>query len=192
MHAVDLDAADSPEVMVAAMGRGRDLLGGLDLVCVCLGRLDPAGAPTPAGVADVVRVGFLAPAVTALAAADILAAQGHGHLVVLSSLTAAVPRPALLAYGAAKAGLDAFSVGLADRLRGSGVSVLVVRPAQVRTRMSAHLPNRPLTVDADDVARAVRRAITDGRRVAWVPATGRVAAAVLGLLPRAILRRLPA
>ena len=192
VHTVALDAADSAAELAAAVRTGDELLGGADVICLALGRLDPPGPLTPEAVADVMQVGLLAPAILASAAADLLAARSGGHLVVLSSLTATAPRPALLAYGAAKAGLDAFALGLGDRLRASGASVLVVRPAQVRTRMSAHLPDRPLTVDPVDVARAVARGLREGRRIVWVPLAGRAAAGVLARLPRAVLRRLPA
>ena len=40
-------------------------------------------------------------------------------------------------YGASKAGLDAFCQGLAEALRGSGASLMIVRPGWVATRMTA-------------------------------------------------------
>ena len=61
-----------------------------------------------------------------------LRAQGHGVLVVLSSVAAERPRQSNFVYGAAKAGLDALCRRLAEDLRGTGVSVLVVRPGFVR------------------------------------------------------------
>ena len=64
-------------------------------------------------------------------------AQGHGTIVVLSSVAAIRPRKANFVYGAAKAGLDAFGRGLADSLHGTGVDVLLVRPGFVIGRMTA-------------------------------------------------------
>ena len=51
------------------------------------------------------------------------------YCVVLSSVAGERPRRANFVYGSTKAGLDAFATGLGDDLHGSGVSVLVVRPA---------------------------------------------------------------
>ena len=120
-----------------------------------------------------------------------LAVQGHGVLVVLSSVAGRQARRANYVYGAAKAGLDLAALGLGDQLHGEGVQVLVVRPGFVRTRMTAGLPVPPLAVDADAVARAVVAGIRSRRTVVYVPSAFRVVAAVLAGLPRGVLRRLP-
>ena len=68
-----------------------------------------------------------------------LQTQGHGSLVVLSSVAGERARRANFIYGSSKAGLDAFAQGLGDALHGTGVHVMVVRPGFVRTRMTAGL-----------------------------------------------------
>ena len=55
-------------------------------------------------------------------------AQGHGTLVVLSSVAGERVRRANFIYGSSKAGLDGFAQGLGDALAGSGAGVLIVRP----------------------------------------------------------------
>ena len=73
-----------------------------------------------------------------LAAARRLRQQGHGALVVLSSVAGERARRSNFVYGSTKAGLRlAFYQGLADSLVGSGASVLVVRPGFVHSRMTA-------------------------------------------------------
>jgi decaprenylphospho-beta-D-erythro-pentofuranosid-2-ulose 2-reductase len=74
-----------------------------------------------------------------VAFAGILRAQGHGRMVVLSSVAGVRVRRANFVYGSAKAGLDAFATGLGESLRGSGASVMVVRPGWVATKMTAGL-----------------------------------------------------
>ena len=56
-----------------------------------------------------------------LAVAARLRHQGHGRLVVLSSVAGIRARRANFIYGSSKAGLDAFCQGLGDSLDGSGV-----------------------------------------------------------------------
>ena len=81
--------------------------------------------------------------------------------------------------------------GWATGLRGSGVRVLVVRPGFVRTRMSAGLPEPPFACTADDVGRAVAKALRTGQETVWVPAVLRVVMSGLRHTPRWLFRRLP-
>ena len=158
--------------------------GDVDLVLVATGILE--GDP-----AELMRTNA-AGAVSCLAATvPHLQAQGHGTIVVLSSIAAVRVRPANYAYGASKAALDAFATGLADVLRGTGVDLLLVRPGFVRTRMTAHLPDAPLAVDADAVAEAIVTGLRDRATVVYVPRTLRAVALVLRVLPQALVRRLP-
>jgi decaprenylphospho-beta-D-erythro-pentofuranosid-2-ulose 2-reductase len=144
--------------------------------------------PVLAGHAGVVNY---AGAVSAgLAVAQQLRAQGRGHLVVLSSVAGQRARRDNFVYGSAKAGLDAFATGLSEALRGSGARVLIVRPGFVRTKMTAHMPDGPFPVDADDVAAAIERALDRGATVVWVPGMLRWLFFVLRLLPQPLFRLL--
>ncbi len=87
------------------------------------------------------------------AAAGRLRSQGQGRIVVLSSVAGVRVRRANFLYGASKAGLDAFTRGLAEATRGSGVRVQVVRPGFVRTKMTVGLRPAPFAASPEDVAR---------------------------------------
>jgi decaprenylphospho-beta-D-erythro-pentofuranosid-2-ulose 2-reductase len=115
--------------------------------------------------------------------------QGHGILVVLSSVAAERPRRSNFVYGASKAGLDWFVQGLQYRLTGTGVRAVLVRPGFVRTKMTAGLAPKPLTVGPDEVAQAISSAIASDAEIVWVPGTLRWVMTVLRHLPRSILRR---
>ena len=176
-----------------AVGSAFERLGGADLVVVAVGRLgERGGIPDELGDAvEVLRVNVVVAGALLLAAARHLRDQGHGTLIVLSSVAGERVRPANLVYGAAKAGLDALARGLADALHGDGVGVLIVRPGFVRTRMTSGLRPPPLATDADAVARAVHRGLERGDDIVWTPAVLRPIMLAMRLLPRAILRRLP-
>ena len=79
-------------------------------------------------------------------------AQGFGQIIAMSSVAGERVRRSNFVYGSTKAGLDGFYLGLGEALKPSGVRVLVIRPGQVRTRMSAHIKEAPLTVDKEYVA----------------------------------------
>lgn len=118
-------------------------------------------------------------------------AQGHGVVVVLSSVAAELPRRSNFAYGASKAAMDSFFLGLDEALRPGGGRVLVVRPGFVRSRMTEGLKAAPLAVAPGDVADAVHAGLASGRRIVWVPAQMRWVMSVLRHLPHAVRRRLP-
>jgi decaprenylphospho-beta-D-erythro-pentofuranosid-2-ulose 2-reductase len=120
-----------------------------------------------------------------------LRAQGHGVLVVLSSVAGQRARRSNFVYGSTKAGLDAFAQGLGDAMHGSGARVLVVRPGFVRTRMTKGLAEAPMTIDPQDVAAVIVTALRKGRETVYAPGPLRFVMAGLKSLPRPVFRRLP-
>lgn len=167
--------------------------GDVDLAVVAFGILgEQERAESDADHAvEIATVGYTAAVSVGVPLSQALRRQGHGALVVLSSVAAERPRRSNFVYGSAKAGLDAFATGLGDALRGSGVHVLVVRPGFVRTRMTAHLPPAPLSTTPEAVATAVLDGLRRRKETVWVPAALRVVMSVLRHLPRAVFRRLP-
>ena len=117
--------------------------------------------------------------------------QGHGSLVVISSVAGDRARRSNYVYGSTKAGLDAFAQGLGDALQGSGAHVMVVRPGMVRTRMSAGLPEAPMTTDAPDVAKAIIIGLRKGKHTIYAPGNLRYLMGVVKTVPRPIFRKLP-
>ena len=187
---LDADAPDTHEDVIARVfERG----GGFDTVVLAVGVLGgQEGLDAQRSVAqDVMRVNFVGAGSLLLASLGALRRQGHGTLVVLSSVAAERARASNAIYGAAKAGLDALAQGLADSLSGTGVRVLVVRPGFVRTRMTASLKPAPFATSAEAVAEAVIRALDGRQHTIWVPQVLRYVFAVLRHLPRPMYRRLP-
>jgi decaprenylphospho-beta-D-erythro-pentofuranosid-2-ulose 2-reductase len=160
-------AADLLLAAEAAVGR-------LDLVVVAVGVLQtrgPADLPIVAepDLATLLQTNLVGPALIANEAARLLSDQQHGRLVVVTSASAARPRGQILGYSVAKQALDSFVRGLDRRTRPHGVRCLVVRPGQVRTRMTAGLPDAPLTTGPERVGLRVRRALTRRSAVVWSP-----------------------
>lgn len=187
-----LDAADSGSIE-PAIGAAFDRLGGVDVAVLAVGVLGAqAGLDAdPDEAARVLEVNLAGCGALMLATLRRLRAQGHGSLIVLSSVAAERPRASNAVYGAAKAGLDALAQGLSDALARSGVEVIVVRPGFVRTKMTAGLKPPPFATSAEAVAAAAVGALGNGSRTVWVPRVLRPLFAVLRILPRALWRRLP-
>ncbi|HVM65450.1 MAG TPA: SDR family NAD(P)-dependent oxidoreductase, partial [Acidimicrobiales bacterium] len=164
--------------------------GDLDVVVLAFGVLgDQAEFDAhPEAAVEAARVNYVGAVSAGLIVADRLRRQGHGTLVVLSSVAAERPRRANFVYGSTKAGLDAFAQGLADALEGTGAAVLVVRPGFVHTRMTAGMAPQPLSTTPDVVAEQVRRGLERRATTVWAPAPLRWVFAVLRHLPRPIWR----
>lgn len=191
VDAVPFDADDTgshPQAIADAFDRS----GPFDMVLVAFGLL---GEPETSAehhdqAVAVVRTNMLGAVSAIVPAAAHLRAQGHGWLVVLSSLGAERPRASNAVYAAAKAGLDGFATALGDRLAGSGVRVMVVRPGFVHTKMTAGRPVLPMAASADDVAAAIVDGLRRGAETVWVPRRGRWAMLAARALPRAAFRRM--
>ena len=188
--AFDAAATDSHAALV------RDLVdrhGDLDVVVVAFGQLVEQDEldDDPAGAAALVHVNYTGAVSISLAIAAQFRRQGHGRLVVLSSVAGERVRKANYVYGSSKAGLDGFAQGLGDALAGCGASVLVVRPGFVHSRMTQGLKAAPFATTPGAVAKATAAALRRGRRTVWVPATLRPVFTVLRHLPGAVWRRLP-
>jgi decaprenylphospho-beta-D-erythro-pentofuranosid-2-ulose 2-reductase len=191
VSAIDFDAA-STDTHEALLGEAFSA-GDLDVVLLAFGVLgDQQGFEDDPDLAvEAAQVNYVGGVSVCLRAARHLRAQGHGTLVVLSSVAGERARRSNFVYGSTKAGLDSLASGLADALNGSGAHVLVVRPGFVRTGMTAHLAPAPLSVTAEDVADAVVGGLRRGSTVVYVPAAMRVVMSGLRHLPRTVFRRLP-
>jgi decaprenylphospho-beta-D-erythro-pentofuranosid-2-ulose 2-reductase len=118
-------------------------------------------------------------------------AQGYGQIIAMSTVAGELVRRSNFVYGSTKAGLDGFYRLLGEALAPFGPKVLVVRPGQVRTRMSAHVKEAPLTVDKEQLAVEVVDAARKGQKLIWVPAPFRFVMMVLKHVPGPIFRLLP-
>ncbi len=187
-------SASEPELAGDAVAAALEAAGGpVDLVVVAVGALGDQSRDEddPAGTLDTITTTYTWPVVALSALRGPMVAQGTGRIVVLSSAAGARVRRANYLYGGAKAGLDATCIGLAESLRGTGASLQVVRPGFVRTKMTAGMPEAPLTTDVDAVVDVVVAGLRTDRMVLWSPPVLRYAFFVLRLVPQALWRRLP-
>ena len=168
-------------------------LGKIDLVLVAAGVLgDQEICETDAKeAASVLSTNLTGPAAAMVAFANLLRSQGHGRLVVISSVAGIRVRRANFVYGASKAGLDAFAQGMAEALRPTGAGVTIVRPGWVATRMTAGRSPAPMATTPQAVAADIVRGLERSADVVWSPPALKVLFFVFRLLPNAVWRRLP-
>ncbi|MHB1008591.1 MAG: decaprenylphospho-beta-D-erythro-pentofuranosid-2-ulose 2-reductase [Propionibacteriaceae bacterium] len=188
---IDFDALDfptHPAVIDEAWAKGD-----VDVAIVAWGLLGDAEAlwQDQASVVDYVGVNFTGAVSIGVLLGQKMKAQGHGQIIAMSSVAGQRVRRSNFVYGSTKAGLDGFYLNLGQALEPYGAKVLVVRPGMVRTRMSAHLKEAPLTVDKEEVARLVVKAAKAGREIVWAPPVFEWVMLVLRHVPRPLFKRLP-
>lgn len=192
VEAVEFDAADTGSHAAFIAGLA-ERIGDLDLVIFAFGVLGSQEDfdSDPEAAAAAVHVNFTGAVSTGLAVAQQFRTQGHGSLVVLSSVAGERVRKGNFVYGASKAGLDGFAQGLGAALEGSGAHVMIVRPGFVHSSMTEGLPAGPFATEPDAVAKAVVTGLRHGRRIIWVPGILRYVFMILRHLPGSVFRRLP-
>ncbi|MFE9023045.1 decaprenylphospho-beta-D-erythro-pentofuranosid-2-ulose 2-reductase [Streptomyces sp. NPDC007808] len=191
VHTVPFDALD-PESHEAVLGKVF-AEGDVDMVLLAFGVLGDQARDErePLNAVRVAQTNYTGAVSAGLVSAGALQAQGHGSLVVLSSVAGERARRANFIYGSSKAGLDTFAQGLGDALHGTGVHVMVVRPGFVRSKMTADLPEAPLSTTPEAVATAIEVGLRRRSETVWVPGSLRMVMAALRHVPRGLFRRLP-
>ena len=183
-----LDFASHPGVIEAAFAGGD-----VDVAIVAFGLLgDPEELwQDQRKAVQIAQVNYTAAVSVGVLLGERMRAQGFGQITAMSTVAGERVRRSNFVYGSTKAGLDGFYLGLGEALREYGVHVLVIRPGQVRTRMSAHIKDAPLTVDKEDVAEIAVAAAASGKDLVWAPGAFRYVMMVLRHVPRPIFRKLP-
>ncbi len=133
-----LDVDDHDEVF-AVFRDCRDALGGLDRVIVNagLGKGARIGSGRFAANRQTAMTNFVAALAQCEAAMESFTAAGSGHLVVVSSVSAARGMPgAMTTYAASKAGIAALAEGIRADQIGRPIRVTTLYPGYIRSEMN--------------------------------------------------------
>ncbi|MCK0176262.1 decaprenylphospho-beta-D-erythro-pentofuranosid-2-ulose 2-reductase [Mycolicibacterium sp. F2034L] len=195
VEVVDFDAVQTethPDV-IEKIWVGSDGPRDIDVAIVAFGLLGDAEElwQNQRKAVQIAEINYTAAVSVGVLVGEKMRAQGYGQIIAMSSAAGERVRRSNFVYGSTKAGLDGFYLGLGEALREYGVRVLVIRPGQVRTRMSAHVKEAPLTVDKEYVAELAVTASAKGKDLVWAPGAFRYVMMVLRHIPRPIFRKLP-
>ena len=168
-------------------------IGDVDLAIVAFGLLGDAEQLWQDQAAAVLeaQVNYTGAVSVGVLLGEKMRAQGYGQIVVMSSVAGELVRRSNFVYGSTKAGLDGFYRLLGQALRPYGPRVLVVRPGQVRTRMSAAVKEAPLTMNKEDVAKQIVDAVRKHQTLIWAPPAFRFVMIALKHIPAPLFRLLP-
>ena len=168
-----LDVTDDEQVFAVFHAFQADF-GTIDRVVVNAGL--GKGAPLGTGRYDANRqtamTNFVAALAQTEAAMEIFRAQGAGHLVMISSMSAVRGMPkTLTTYAATKAGVAHLAEGLRAELHGTPIKVTVLYPGYIRSEMNEKVTqSTPLMASTEKGVRAMVDAIEKEKASAHVPA----------------------
>ena len=165
--------------------------GDLDVAIIAAGVLgNDNNLDESANALNAMSVNYVACGNFMLLIAERMKLQGHGQIQVISSFAQTRPRVDNFVYGSTKAGLDFLARGLNEKMNGTGVSVSILRPGFVRTRMTKFLPEAPFTVNAEAVAKVSVKLLKSGELVGYAPSVLKWVALVFKYLPQGIFRKI--
>jgi decaprenylphospho-beta-D-erythro-pentofuranosid-2-ulose 2-reductase len=167
--------------------------GDIDLAIVAFALLGEGDVTSVdvAAAAELAHVNFTGTITSTIAVANRMRTQGHGAIVLLSSVAGERVRAANPVYGGTKAGIDGFAQGLGDALAADGVHLMIVRPGFVHSAMTAGLKAAPFSTTPEVVAQVTAKGLRARRRMVWAPGVLRYVFMVLRHVPGPVWRRLP-
>lgn len=193
--AISCDLGDADQLR-RALGRVVAELGPIDILVnnVGAGTFKPLHLTSASECDTAVRLPFV-PAVTAChAVVGGMRERGRGHIVNLTSPAGIFPLPFMVPYTAARHAMVGLSQALHEEMRGTGVGVSLICPAQVNTgyferndadmgwypRISSLFP----VLEPETVAAVVVRAIRESRREVVFPSLLWLSVALFRKAPR--------
>ena len=116
--------------------------------------------------------------------------QKQGAIAVIGSVAGDRGRSSNYLYGAAKAGLAAFTQGLRQRLNKSNVHVLLIKPGFVDTPMTSEFKKGFLWASPDRVARDIDLAIVRKKNILYTPWFWAWIMLIIRHIPESIFKKL--
>ncbi|MBA3726980.1 MAG: SDR family NAD(P)-dependent oxidoreductase [Armatimonadetes bacterium] len=167
-------------------------LDGVDLVVYAAGvmpKVDPTEYDTEKDkvILDTNLVGAMA---WLNAAAKRFERAQAGTIIGISSPSGDRGRRGNPAYGASKAGLDAYLESLRNRLSNHHVSVVTAKPGPVRTPMTERLGAVPGSISPERAAQLILSRARRFGRTFYVPGKWWLASRIVRMIPSPIFRRL--
>ncbi len=113
-----------------------------------------------------------------------------GRILVCSSVASFRPRIRNFTYGASKSALDFYTVGLQNKLKRSSVSISLLRPGYVHSKMTTNFTPAPFAINLDLIGKIASSGLVKRKKVIYAPAKLRIIMNALRLVPRFIFNRL--
>ena len=103
----------------------------------------------------------------------------QGHIAVLSSIAGDRARPSNLEYGLSKQMVSFYMEGLRKESYEAGITLTLIKPGLIRTKMTEHLPDGMLFTSSKSAAKSIVSAIEAKKFEVYVPAYWRLISIIL-------------
>jgi decaprenylphospho-beta-D-erythro-pentofuranosid-2-ulose 2-reductase len=113
-----------------------------------------------------------------------------GNILVCSSVASIRPRIRNFTYGASKSALDFYAVGLQNKQRKSNVSISILRPGFVFTKMTRDFKPAPFAINLNSLGRIASKGLKKDKKVIYAPSKLRIIMNILRIVPRFIFNGL--
>jgi NADP-dependent 3-hydroxy acid dehydrogenase YdfG len=173
--AIPTDVAD-PAQLVRLVYQATSSFGRVDVLVNCAGVSwsTPLASTSDEAIVRLVDVNLLAAMLLTRAVLPGMLQRHHGAIISVGSLSGRVAMEPL--YSATKYAVRGFSLALRRQLAGTGVSVSLISPGNIRTPMTSHIqgrlpePELVATAIADLVSRPRRELVIPRRHyaIAWL------------------------
>lgn len=139
---------------------------------------------TPAAVEEVISTNLLGTINTVQPIAERMRERGRGHIAIVSSLAALRGMAISPAYCASKSALHAWGQSIRPLLRAKGISLTLIYPGFVRSKMSDAFPaSTPFLMEAPRAAAHIRRGLDARKATIAFPAILWLGLKLLNALP---------
>jgi NAD(P)-dependent dehydrogenase (short-subunit alcohol dehydrogenase family) len=157
---IQLDVTDR-QAAIAAVNRAKDHFGRIDVLInnAGYGLFGTIEETTEQQARDQMEANFFGLLWLTQAALPIMRAQGHGHIIQLSSMLGILTLPVLGIYNASKFAVEGLSETLATEVKGFGIHVTLVEPNGFATDWGGASAAHTETMSEYD---AVRKAFNEG------------------------------
>ena len=190
IHTALFDCADT-DAHKNIINTARDSMNGIDIALVAVGTLGNQEKCNEDFNATLAQLQTDAIGVMSILThlANIMQAQQHGTMAVISSVAGDRGRQSNYCYGTAKGAVSIFSQGLRHRLARHGVHVLTVKPGFVDTPMTEAFSKGPLWAQPETIAHYIDNGINKKKNVVYAPWFWRYIMLVIRLIPESIFKK---
>jgi decaprenylphospho-beta-D-erythro-pentofuranosid-2-ulose 2-reductase len=165
--------------------------GDLDLAIIAVGLLGTNSVMSEAdNLVAAMDVNYLGTVHLLKLISDRMKNQAHGTILVISSFAQVRPRDDNFGYGSTKAGLDFYARGLASKLKGTGVTIKILRPGFVKSKMTQGLDTPPFAITSEECGRYGVLALKSKNVVTWAPPVLKYLSLIFKFLPSPIFRKI--
>lgn len=163
----------------------------LDLVIIAAGFLPPENLEFEINsVEKTMLVNSLASIMLLSGFANLMIYGPPAQILLISSVASIRPRNKNFTYGSSKKALDFFAVGLQNKLKKSPLSISILRPGYVYSKMTENFRPAPFAITLDQVAEIASVGLLRKDKIIYAPRKLNLIMKIASILPRFIFDRL--